>query len=116
MRIGVLLADNLKPEHAAIDGDYADPVIALMSEQEGIEDLGGTTLLLMAGVPPAGDIDGDAWLPAFTDDWQRFAARLAEDQVDTYETIVPPRDPSAEVDPAIEAEALERLKALGYIE
>ena len=50
------------------------------------------------------------------DTLQEDAARLAEDQVDTYETIVPPRDPSAEVDPAIEAEALERLKALGYIE
>ena len=74
------------------------------------------TLLLMAGMPPAKDIDGKAWVDPFTDSWQQFAARLEEDAVDTYEDIVPSRDPSAEVDPEIEAEALERLKALGYIE
>ena len=35
----------LKANSTEFDGDSADPVIALMSEQEGIEDLGGTMRL-----------------------------------------------------------------------
>jgi arylsulfatase A-like enzyme len=89
--------------------------VVLESEGLDVQNI-ASTLLLMAGMPPAKNIDGQAWLAPFTDEWQKFAARLAEDAVETYEDIVPSRDPTAEVDPAIEAEALERLKALGYIE
>ncbi|RKZ13238.1 CTP synthase [bacterium] len=39
-RLGLLKANSTE-----FDGDCADPVIALMSEQEGIEDLGGTMRL-----------------------------------------------------------------------
>jgi predicted AlkP superfamily phosphohydrolase/phosphomutase len=75
------------------------------------------TLLALAGLPPAEDMDGKAMTDLFTSDYRSWVEGLAADAVTSYEGIVPSRTGSDSAsDPELDAEALEKLKALGYIE
>lgn len=74
------------------------------------------TLLALAGLPPADDMDGEAVIEAFDGGYAGWLESLAVDAVDSYESIVPKRDADAATDPELEAEALEKLRALGYID
>jgi len=76
------------------------------------------TLLALAGLPPAMDMDGEAISALFEDSYRSWVDALAVDAVSSYEGIVPPRPdgPGSSANPELDAEALEKLRALGYIE
>lgn len=75
------------------------------------------TLLSLAGLPPALDMDGKVIMEIYDSGYRAFAEALPEDAIESYEAIVPEHGGVAgAADPEIEAEALEKLKALGYIE
>jgi len=74
------------------------------------------TILALAGLPPAADMDGEAIVGLFDNGYRGWLESLVQDTVDSYESIVPERGATGVTDPEIEAEALEKLKALGYIE
>lgn len=71
------------------------------------------TILHLFGLPAAEDMPGRVLVDALSPDARGMAPRVA-----TYETIGTWRDPAATlpVDPAGDAQRLERLRALGYVQ
>jgi predicted AlkP superfamily phosphohydrolase/phosphomutase len=74
------------------------------------------TLLLMAGLPPAHDLDGHVLLDAFEPGFRRWGEHVLTQEVDSYEGLVSRQDANAEEDTEVDAEVLQRLRALGYID
>ncbi len=74
------------------------------------------TILAMAGVPPAADLDGHILLDAFTPDLRQRVEKRMADEVDSYEGIVPPRSADAQAGKEVDEEILRRLRSLGYID
>ncbi len=74
------------------------------------------TILALAGIPPAKDLDGQILLDAFTPKFRRKVERRMADQVDSYEPLVPPRSADAKAGREVDEEILRRLRSLGYID
>lgn len=84
-------------------------------DEAGVKDI-APTLLAMAGLPPAQDMDGHLLSGAFRSAEQRWFESLVTQSVRTYEGIVPLPKQAAAGDAEVDEEMLERLRALGYIE
>jgi predicted AlkP superfamily phosphohydrolase/phosphomutase len=74
------------------------------------------TILALAGVPPANDLDGHILGEAFAARHRKWLDKLLEHAVDSYEPLVPRRQGEGTFDPAVEEGILRQLRALGYIE
>lgn len=74
------------------------------------------TLLAMAGVPLARDLDGHLLGEAFEPNLQKWFDTLLTHSVETYEGLVPRSGARTEVDDAVNEAMLEQLRSLGYIE
>lgn len=74
------------------------------------------TLLALAGVPPAKDLDGNILGEALEPGSKGWLDRLLSHAVDSYEPLVPRRQGQGKIDPAVEEGILKQLRALGYIE
>ncbi|NNM33861.1 MAG: hypothetical protein HKO53_12380 [Gemmatimonadetes bacterium] len=84
-------------------------------EDAGVKDI-APTLLAMAGIPVAQDMDGHLLTAAFEPDVQAWFTAMLEHTVDTYEGIVPSPREVGEGTGEVDQEMLDRLRALGYID